>query len=72
MTRSGPERLMVVDDDPRIRELLRRYLRAERVYWYVLWGGDAGPDTDFSLIKSPASYPNYWKSPLLTLLTTGR
>lgn len=52
--------------------LLRRYLRAERVYWYVMWGGDAGPDTDFSLIKSPASYPNYWKSPLLTLLTTGR
>jgi len=26
MTRSGPPKLMVVDDDPRIRELLRRYL----------------------------------------------
>lgn len=52
--------------------LLRRYLRAERVYWYVLWGGDAGPDADFSLIKTPARYPNYWKSPLFGLLTTGR
>jgi len=52
--------------------LLRRFLRAERVYWYVMWGGDAGPDTDFSLIKAPASYPNYWKSPLFDLLVDGR
>jgi hypothetical protein len=52
--------------------LLRQYLRAERVYWYVLWGGDSGPDTDFSLIKQPATYPVYWKSPLFDLLTGGR
>ena len=52
--------------------LLRRYLRAERVYWYVMWGGDEGPDTNFSLIKFPTRYPDYWKSPLFTLLTEGR
>ncbi len=52
--------------------LLRQYLRAERVYWYVMWGGDAGPDTDFSLIKFPTSHPDYWKSPLFDLLATGR
>ena len=49
--------------------LLRNYLRAERVYWYVLWGGDSGRDTEFSLIKRPSSYPNYWRSPLFTMLT---
>lgn len=49
--------------------LLRLYLRAERVYWYVLWGGDSGPDVDFSLIRYPSRYPDYWKSPLLSLLT---
>jgi hypothetical protein len=48
--------------------LLRQYLRAERVYWYVLWGGDSGPDVDFSLIRNPAMYPNYWKSPLFEAL----
>jgi hypothetical protein len=37
-----------------------------------MWGGDEGPDTDFSLIKFPASHPNYWKSPLFDLLTEGR
>jgi hypothetical protein len=52
--------------------LLRQYLRAERVYWYVMWGGDAGPDADFSLVKYPANHPNYWKSPLFGLLTEGR
>ena len=52
--------------------LLRRVLRAERVYWYVMWGGDEGPDTGFSLVKYPTSYPNYWKSPLFTVLTEGR
>jgi hypothetical protein len=52
--------------------LLRQFLRAERVYWYVMWGGDEGPDSDFSLIKFPAGYPNYWKSPLFKLLTEGR
>lgn len=52
--------------------LLRRFLRAERVYWYVMWGGDEGPDTGFSLIKFPGSFPAYWKSPLFTLLAEGR
>jgi hypothetical protein len=52
--------------------LLRRFLRAERVYWYVMWGGDDGPDTGFSLIRFPTRYPNYWKSPLFELLTEGR
>ena len=48
--------------------LLRHYLRAERVYWYTLWGGDSGSDTDFSLIKNPRNHPDYWKSPLFELL----
>ncbi len=48
--------------------LLRLYLRAERVYWYVLWGGDSAPDADFSLIRYPSRYPDYWKSPLFSLL----
>ena len=48
---------------------LKNYLRAERIYWYVAWGGDSGSDTDFSLIKNPKDYPNYWKSPLLKALT---
>jgi hypothetical protein len=52
--------------------LLRRFLRAERVYWYVMWGGDEGPDTGFSLIKFPGNYPDYWRSPLFTLLAEGR
>ncbi len=52
--------------------LLRRYLRAERVYWYVLWGGDEGVDTEFSLIKSPMAFPSYWKSPLFNLLVNGQ
>ena len=56
---------------PFVRErypLLRAYLRAERVYWYTMWGGDSGSLTDFSLIKNPTMYPNYWKSPLFELL----
>ena len=53
-------------------QLLCHYLRAERVYWYVMWGGDTGPDTDFGLIKHPTMYPDYWKSPLLELLAGGR
>lgn len=47
---------------------LRNFLRAERVYWYVLWGGDSGSDAGFSLIKNPTDYPRYWKSPLFDLL----
>ena len=49
--------------------LLRDYLRAERVYWYVTWGGDTGSDTNYGLIRNPTSYPNHWTSPLLDLLT---
>jgi hypothetical protein len=52
--------------------LLRDYLRAERVYWYVMWGGDSGDDADFSLIKNPDNFPNYWKSPLFELLAGTR
>ena len=54
----------VRDSYPRLRNLLR----AERVYWFVMWGGDSGPDTDFSLIKNPGDFPNYWKSELFRLL----
>ena len=50
--------------------LLRQYLRAERMYWYVLWAGDSGPQMDFSLIRYPSRYPDYWKSPLFGLLTS--
>lgn len=52
--------------------LLRQYLRAERVYWYVMWGGDSGPDVEFSLIKQPGRYPDYWRSPLLEMLAGRR
>ncbi len=50
----------------------QNYLRAERVYWFIMWGGDGPPDVDFSLIKNPRNFPNYWKSPLLQLLTGSR
>ena len=50
----------------------QNYLRAERVYWYVMWGGNNPPDSGFSLIKNPGSFPNYWKSPLFKLLTESR
>lgn len=49
--------------------LLRNYLRAERVYWYVMWDGDSGVGTDFSLIKYPGNFPDYWTSPLFDMLT---
>jgi hypothetical protein len=58
----------VRDQYPRLRNLVR----AERVYWYVMWGGDSGSDTDFSLIKNPSLFPDYWKSPLFELLTATR
>jgi hypothetical protein len=48
--------------------LLRDYLRAERVYWYSLWSGDSGSESDFSLIRNPMRYPDYWKSPLFEVL----
>lgn len=28
-------------------------LGAERIYWYVLWGGDIGPDVGYGLIGNP-------------------
>ena len=52
------------DNYPRIRNLVR----AERLYWYIMWGGDTGPDTGFSLIRNPGSFPNYSRSPLFELL----
>ena len=55
----------VRDNYPQLRNLLR----AERVYWYTMWGGDNGQDTDVSLVKNPGHYPNYWKSPLFQVLT---
>ena len=58
----------VQENYPRLRNLLR----AERVYWYTLWGGDSGPDAEFSLVKQPANYPNYWRSPLFSVLTAER
>ena len=45
----------VRDNYPRLRNLLR----AERVYWHIMWGGDTGPDADFSLIRNPESCPDY-------------
>jgi hypothetical protein len=36
---------------------LQTLLRAERVYWYALWAGDSGGDSEYSLIKKPASPP---------------
>ena len=65
MASSSAQAAFVRDKYP----LLRLYLRAERVYWYVLWGGDSGTDVEFSLIRSPSRYPDYWKSPLFSLLT---
>jgi len=53
------------DNYPRIRNLVR----AERVYWYIMWGGDTGPDTGFSLIRNPENFPHYSRSPLFELLT---
>lgn len=49
---------------PRIRD----ELRAERIYWYVLWNGDNGAEKDFSLIKNPSRLP-LETSPLFKLLT---
>ena len=37
----------------------------ERVYWYVLWGGDSGPDVDFSLIRAPVPLPRLLEEPAL-------
>ncbi len=36
---------------------LRTLLGAERIYWYALWAGDVGGDSEFSLIKNPTRPP---------------
>ncbi|HEX7669213.1 MAG TPA: hypothetical protein VF395_06515, partial [Polyangiaceae bacterium] len=36
---------------------LRALLGAERIYWYALWAGDAGGDSDFGLIRNPSNPP---------------
>jgi hypothetical protein len=36
---------------------LHDVLRADRIYWYALWAGDAGGDSDYSLIKNATQPP---------------
>ena len=43
-------------------------LGAERIYWYVLWGGDTGPDVGFSLISNPYDTNRMTYSPLFKAL----
>lgn len=53
---------------------LKNLLRAERIYWYVMWGSDSGVDTDFSLIKGieGPERPATWQSPLFKKLIEQR
>ena len=44
-------------------------LRADRIYWYALWAGDAGGDSDYSLIKN-TTQPPIVPGPLFQVLTT--
>jgi hypothetical protein len=46
----------------------RALLRAERIYWYALWAGDAGGDSAYSLIKNPTQAPIV-PGPLFQVLT---
>jgi len=48
---------------------LQSLLRADRIYWYALWAGDAGGDSDYSLIKKATQTP-IAPGPLFQLLTT--
>jgi hypothetical protein len=48
---------------------LQALLRADRIYWYALWAGDAGGDSDYSLIKN-ATQPPILPGPLFQVLTT--
>ena len=48
---------------------LQTLLRADRIYWYALWAGDAGGDSDYSLIKN-ATKPPIVPGPLFQVLTT--
>ena len=46
---------------------LKTSLRAERIYWYVMWGGDNGLDTGYSLISNVLNPPLVY-SPLFNRL----
>ena len=48
--------------------MLRTSLRADRIYWYALWAGDAGGDSAYSLIHAPTSSAIV-PGPLFQLLT---
>ena len=48
--------------------VLRAQLRAERIYWYVLWAGDSGGDSAYSLI-SGAAHPPIVPGPLFQILS---
>ena len=43
-------------------------LGAERIYWYVLWGGSIGPDTGYSLILNSSDPNQMTYSPLFKAL----
>jgi hypothetical protein len=43
-------------------------LHADRIYWYALWAGDVGGDSDYSLIKN-ATRPPILPGSLFQLLT---
>lgn len=47
---------------------LQALLRADRIYWYALWAGDAGVDSDYSLIKN-ATQPPIVPGPLFQVLS---
>ena len=47
---------------------LQDVLRADRIYWYALWAGQSGGDSDYSLIKNATS-PPIAPGPLFQLLT---
>jgi hypothetical protein len=48
---------------------LQALLRADRIYWYALWAGDSGGDSDYSLIMN-ATQPPIGPGPLFQVLTT--
>ena len=44
-------------------------LGAERIYWYVLWNGDSGPEVGYGLIVNPRNPSIMTYSPLFKVLT---
>ena len=48
--------------------VLRAQLRAERIYWYVLWGGDSGGDSAYGLITG-AQHPPIVPGSLFEILS---